>query len=274
TFTKDPYSEKRTIGWWEVARPSPSYALGTPVKSLALNKDGTRLAVNDMICEVVERRHGHELLSWSTPAKGLVPQFVGKDEVWTFSVQGATRETPKIQTTLWQLAPQRRKVDVPLLPFPEAEALAALLTKGAAKAGQPERFHAASGTQLGAFCPEGRVFFRKGDVGCVGFVEAVPKGAKAAGGESSGGAPPFNVLEVWDYEKGKRLALLDKEVVTCIQFTPDGRRAATGSTVGIKIWNTATGQVEKHHPGPDAEGRVFTHPVSDLTFSRNGRRLL
>ncbi len=83
--------EKKYIGRWEATRPPPSYALGTPVKSLSLNKDGSRLAVNDMICTVVREEYGQELVSWATPAQGLLPQFVGNDEVWALGAQSSDR---------------------------------------------------------------------------------------------------------------------------------------------------------------------------------------
>jgi hypothetical protein len=37
---------------WEVTRPLPTYELGKVIKSLSLNQDGNRLAVNHFVCTV------------------------------------------------------------------------------------------------------------------------------------------------------------------------------------------------------------------------------
>ena len=50
---------------WEVTRPLPSYDLGQAIKSLSLNKDGDRLAVNQFVCSVVgEGDAGPQLAAW------------------------------------------------------------------------------------------------------------------------------------------------------------------------------------------------------------------
>ena len=194
--------EKRYIGRWEATRPPPSYVLGTPVKSLSLNKDGSRLAVNDMICTVVREEYGQELVSWATPAQGLLPQFVGKDEVWALGAREATVQMSRIQTELWQLTPNRRMLVVPEPQNPEAQKLAdnltntfsktepqtspqigAMSTVGllgsasgkapllAASALFPSRtqpFYVQVGTGARVISPEGHLFFRK-----VGFGTAL-----------------------------------------------------------------------------------------------------
>ncbi len=46
---------------------------------------------------------------------------------------------------------------------------------------------------------------------------------------------PGQLLELWDYQKMKRLTL-STELMDCIQFSPDGRRAATdtGFQIGVR----------------------------------------
>src|SRR5262249_27459600 len=70
------------VACWEVTRPVPSYGLGTPVESLALNRAGDRLAVNDFVCAVAGGERGPELVGWDASLQGLSPHFVGKDELW------------------------------------------------------------------------------------------------------------------------------------------------------------------------------------------------
>jgi WD40 repeat protein/tRNA A-37 threonylcarbamoyl transferase component Bud32 len=290
--TGEGREEKKYVGWWDVMRPPSTYALGTPVTSLSSNRDGSRLAVNDMICTVVSTEYGQELLSWKTPAKGLIPQFVGKDEVWAVEPGEWT-----VQTKLWQLAPDRDMVVIPEPPAPEAQKLANLHTYGSAfletapsirgasslgLLGSPHGHGpllAASALSLGKVTPylvqvkaelwaissEGHLFFRK-----VSF--------RTCRLDSSGytvvtGQLP--VVELWDYQEIKRLDL-DDESVDCIQFSPDGRWVATDteSTMkksaskwdyGLRIWNAATGKVGKVLPSDGSQA---------LEFSRDGRRLL
>jgi WD40 repeat protein len=282
-----------------VTRPAATYALRLPVKSLSLNQDGSRLAVNDMICKVVREEHGPELASWSTPAKGHVAQLVGQDEVWVVARQGGTFQMPK--TKLWQLSPKRRVVIVPEPLAPEAQKLADRLTGTFGKSelhkalpvvsastlgllgppsghgpflaasslypGRFHLFHVLARTQRWTIAQAGHLFFRK-----VGFVAAAfgPSGRI----DHLVGVPmQMPVLELWDYHERKRLAL-SNELADCMQFSPDGRRVATdtehgsyriGTRPGLRLWNAATGEVDKVLPSEGADA---------LKFSSDGRRLL
>ena len=281
------------IGWWEVRRPAPSYVLETAVTSLSLNRDGSRLAVNDMVCTVVQQEYGQELVSWNTPAKGLTPQFVGKDEVWGVGTREATVQAPWIQTELWRLAPERRMWVVPEPPCPEAQKEAdkwngilatidapprpqvggasivgllgspsgqgPLFAASALFPGRIETYHVLVRTERWAMAPEGHRFFRK-----VGFST---ERFSWSGGHGRAGMPgQFPVLELWDYQEMKRLAS-SNEFADCIQFSPDGRRVATDTEAGsgLKIWDAATGKVEKVLPSDGSQA---------LVFSGDGRRLL
>ena len=111
-------SQGGAVSCWEVARPLPSYDLGKAIKSLSLNKDGDRLAVNQFVCSVIDGDQGPQLAAWTgyegwrlndheadvvaglgkfrnlMPANSLfplhkvelVPQFVGKDEIWALEL--------------------------------------------------------------------------------------------------------------------------------------------------------------------------------------------
>jgi WD40 repeat protein len=86
-------------------------------------------------------------------------------------------------------------------------------------------------------------------------------------------------LELWDLIAGKRLAFwnqdsyvmdldrrYDFEAWKCCQFSPDGKRVATGSNLGLKIWDVSQGKVEK------AIG--YNHAIDQLAFSQDGSRIL
>jgi WD40 repeat protein len=307
------FIEQTHIGFWEVTSPRPSYEIGRPVNSLSQNMDGSRLAVNDQICDVVKRQHGQELLSWTTPAKGIIPQFVGRDEVWVVGTREGTVQMPTLQgadqqyfggtygpTEIWQLEPRRRMLGVPDVPIPpEAQKLADELTNNRAKTNPASSFVVAAASTVGllgspcgqgprlaasalipgridefrvvdhtrgwVIAPNGRLLFRK-----VSFTTELFGRNR---GQSVTGAPG-EVLDLWNYEEGKRVAL-SEELVDCFQFSPDGRRFATDNESGsyrlglagpgLKIWDAATGKVEKTLP---------TQGSNDVAFSRDGRRLL
>jgi WD40 repeat protein len=329
------HEEKKRIAWWEVKRPSPSYALGTPVKSLSVNKDGSCLAVNDKMCNVIEKEYGQELVSWATPVKDLVPHFVGNNEVWLVDTRGATvlegtlfpapplpdnvqvlmEEAgfvwvPRKETQLRQVAPkaQMRVVPEPA-PGPVATKLAdqltidfkivtvaspqicststvgllglpagqgSLLAASALFPGRMRTYHVLVKTQHWAISPEGHFFSRKASFSTGGFGGLVGFGWDRGQQQGATGVPTqLPVLELWNYQKMKQVPLSD-EMADCIQFSPDGRRAATDTKLqswsnaspwraGLRIWNTTTGKVEKVLPSEGSES---------LEFSRDGRRLM
>jgi WD40 repeat protein len=82
---------------WDVTRPLPSYDLGKAIKSLSLNKDGSRLAVNQFVCSVVggEGEQGPQLAAWTADRQGLFPQFVGKNELWTVQLTNRSDYTQR-----------------------------------------------------------------------------------------------------------------------------------------------------------------------------------
>ena len=68
------------IACWEVSRPPLSYDLSSSIRSLTLNRDGSRLAANQFVSRVVAGERGCELAGWEANMISSVPQFVGKDE--------------------------------------------------------------------------------------------------------------------------------------------------------------------------------------------------
>jgi WD40 repeat protein len=260
-------------GWiscWEVARPTPSYWLGTAVRSLCLNEDGSRLAANARLYQVTRGKQGQELMPLvDYGSDDAHPQFVGNDQLW------ATRTS-----RLERFAPQRREVTLPELDYPEREKEARQRAskdleehkkqeyyKDIIFTAQPKRVV----TERCAYSPDGRRLLRSGRInfdysythtdgaGTISFSTQIPG------------------LELWNHEEGKRLAVWGgaNESWSCFQFSPDGRRVATSnSTANVwsgqrpgerKIWDLATGKEE----------RVLSLPVvSGLVFSRDARRLL
>src|SRR5262249_856950 len=75
--------QSRWLSCWEVARPTPTYRQGTAVRSLCLNPDGSQLAANARLYQVIRGKHSQELMPLvDFGSDDAYPQFVGKDELW------------------------------------------------------------------------------------------------------------------------------------------------------------------------------------------------
>jgi WD40 repeat protein len=97
-----------------------------------------------------------------------------------------------------------------------------------------------------------------------------------------------NPLELWDTAGQKRVAFWNQssysvdtnvpdhawvEEWKCLRFSPDGKRAVTSSTKGMKIWDVARGEVERTLI-TNTDPNLPPHVVDQLAFSRDGKRLL
>jgi hypothetical protein len=234
-----------SVASWKVTRPPPSYELGDAVKSLSLNKDGSRLAVNNFVCAVVRGEQGSELIAWDgTPQelfglRGLFPQFVGKDETWvvrlkrnkeiqttygsdqpiyTSSIVGLMGSpqgtgpllaysalcprpfelfpTTTYQTELMQLSPHQRQIVLPN-DYPEHPNWAHF----APALGQRLEIYDSVETHQWAFAPEAPLLLRRG----VKMFRPAHQPWKKRDYGSGGG---MVVDELWNYQEGKRLAVL------------------------------------------------------------------
>jgi WD40 repeat protein len=298
---------------WEVSRPPASCDLGKPSKSLSLNLGGDRLVVNDFVCSVAGGPEGPRFGSWDQPLEGQFPQLVGKDQLWALrlvqnnsprphrlvfaagifglmaSPSGAgpllacsalaprsfeAFTTPIHETEVQQLVPVKRKVV--LAADYSAQAKSVEDKEGAVTRAIDRSFAGfhldGVETKEWAFSPTDPLLLRQG---LVTFRHAYHPWTSS--GDASGVGAGRSVLELWDYQEGKRLAVLDG-YAKCFQFSPDGRRFAVSrsypsgvnnSAYRLEIWDTAARRLEKelqHH-------EMHFWP-DKLTFSPDGQRLL
>jgi WD40 repeat protein len=80
---------------------------------------------------------------------------------------------------------------------------------------------------------------------------------------------PHGDTQLWDATTGARISLLDKAAVA--RFSPDGTRLITGSSEGVKTWDSEDGKAKTVF---HRIGIIPSWPsVEDLTFSGNGSRV-
>ena len=89
-----------------------------------------------------------------------------------------------------------------------------------------------------------------------------PDGQRLASAASDG------TMKIWDAATGKENRTLNghSNYVTCVTFSPDGRRIASGGDDAVRLWDAVTGQ----------ETLTLEEPASAVTsvaFSRDGQRL-
>jgi WD40 repeat protein/serine/threonine protein kinase len=73
--------------------------------------------------------------------------------------------------------------------------------------------------------------------------------------------------EILAFEAGQSSLWVFGTVAPALAFSPDGARlAAVGADRSLKLWDTATGKIERTFPGPG-------NPITSVAFSPDGRRL-
>ncbi len=245
---------------WDIAHATPTYPLEASVQGISFNEDGSRLAANDAVWDVRKHADGHFLRRSAISAQGLSLAFVGRDSVWGYS----TKLQAGVYAALEEIAPEKRKLILPTPAFPEIEkAREGLLTPF-------QVFHA----HLIALSPDGK--------------QALVASRGAFFPKKGGTGINANPLELWDTAGQKRVAFWNQssysvdtnvpdhawvEEWKSLRFSPDGKRAVTSSTKGMKIWDVAGGVVERTLIA-NTDLKLPPHVVDQLAFSRDGKRLL
>jgi WD40 repeat protein len=250
---------------WDVTHPTPAYLVDSDIRGASFSKDGSRLAVNDIVWEVRKNAEGYSLRRSAISTEGLFPVLLDRDEVWAASL----KPEDKAYAIVRQLAPERRTFVLPRPAFPEIEKQI--------MEGRLEPFFPWSQCRASrvAFSPDGKqaLIASRWDL-CY----------KKTGGFALSACP----LELWDISQRQLLKRWNHETYAaptdpngedwrCLQFSPDGRRVITSSRTGLKIWNVARGEVERtlteiNVYRPQSSRDSFL--VDQIAFSQDGKRVL
>ena len=108
----------------------------------------------------------------------------------------------------------------------------------------------------------------KGGVTSVAFSPDVKRIAAAIGHGTPSTTNAFGEAKVWDVETGAELVSLVEggtSAVSCVTFSPDGRRIVTSSLGGsLRFWDAGNG-AERH--------RIEYAGVQNVVFSRDGKNI-
>jgi WD40 repeat protein len=255
-----PYLPSGHLNLWEIGHTTPVYQLGSSIQTCSFNKNGSRLAVNDILWEVRTNAEGYSLRRSAFPMDGLFPEFLGRDELWAVSFKSANQA----YATLWQLAPRKGKVELPRPSFPEVDKQI--------KGGRRKPFVPAQDFRAtrAAFSPNGKVVLigsylsldgEKADPLAACPLELWDMGAK-------------QLLKRWNQDSYANEKDPNGEEWWVLQFSPDGKRVVTSSRHGVKIWNVAHGKVERILFDAKSHGSSRWPTVGQLAFSQDGKRVL
>jgi WD40 repeat protein len=255
---------KRPTGYghvWEVARPTPAYSLPHRIRSIAFKPDGSQLAVNDTLWEVVRDR-GRSRLRRSQIAPGSLLAF-GADRVWAVDVpvqDWLAKERIKAPIKLRQLGRQGREVLLPKPTYPEHEKE---LSEDLKRAGSKRTVVRVTAKDPGLVAVS-----RDGDRMLFRFLLATS--------ELEREDEPIrryltsrhvSTLELWDPSRGERLAIWSLRIAVPedASFSPDDKRAAIANKEGLSVWDVATGKEER---------KLTTQAVQLLAFTSDSERIL
>jgi WD40 repeat protein len=236
-------------GLWEVTAGTPCGLLDAAVESLSFNRDGSRLATNQVVWELTRRGGQVALRRQNVPDDNTFPVFRGKDELWWTDLP---TWKAKEEVSVGRLGPGSLKVSLPDPGYPDIEREVNERMKDIAKEmghldAVPQRYRLEFGPGATTFLLASEITF------------FTPGGMEFSGGR--------NCLELWDATPAKRLALWDTSTRwQDFRFTPDGHRVVARSSAGqLAVWDIARGVVERSVP---------VHSCVLFALSQDGKAVL
>jgi WD40 repeat protein len=230
---------------WEVTPPTPTHLISEQLNSLSFSTSPPQqLATNGILWEVskLDKFTTPQLIPSTQKLPGNISFFDKSGRLWATDI-----DRHEFPIKFWRLSTEKREI---LLETPDYSNYNFLLRGPSSKVvASPGAF---------AISPDGKFLV----VACALSVK------NSSGGSSSSGE---GTLELWDLDTQKRLAIWNqenlKEGVSCVSFSPDGKRVATFSSSGVIIRDAATGKALHTLRQPGSAGSVVFSPDSKLIFS-------
>jgi WD40 repeat protein len=238
--------EDTFLNVWEVTPPPPTYLISEQLNTLSFSPSRPQLlAANGTLWEV------------SKPDKFTTPQLIpsiqklpGNNSFFDKSgrLWATDIDRHEFPIKFWLQSTEKREI---LLETPDYSSYNFLLRGTFANkvVASPSAF---------AISPDGKFLV----VACALYQINSDRGSSSTG---------EGTLELWDLDTQKRLAIWNqenlREGVSCVSFSPDGKRVATYSSRGVIIRDAATGKALRTLRQPGMLGAVVFSPDSKLIFS-------
>ncbi len=213
---------------WEVMYPPQTFKFIEPISSLRFDPDGTRLAVNETVWQLVASPVQPVLRSLPQESPGLVAMFDGEGQLWTADVPSEPFKPKPLK--LKQIAPEPREIvlEMPEIPAPDPARF------GLTERDKPLEMRV-------TLRPPHVVLSRDGQrLSMLCLIWWTQEGSGATSWEKCLVTWELNsdhALPTWHRLSGEGSGLFD-----CVTRSPDGRLLATAGQFGIELWDAATGQ--------------------------------
>jgi WD40 repeat protein/tRNA A-37 threonylcarbamoyl transferase component Bud32 len=218
-------TENTLLNVWEVTPPAPTYLIAEQLNSLSFKSSHPhQLASNGTLWEVakLDKFTTPQLIYSTQKLPGNYSFFDKSNRLWSTNFE-LDFETQGFPVKFWQLSPEKREI---LLESPDYSSLQfPSIGRSSDKFAKPVTFD---------ISPDGKLLV----MACQLWYR------DSSGGAGSGGE---RTLELWDMDTQKRLAIWNQENleegISCVSFSPDGKRVATCSSSGVIIRDAASGKV-------------------------------
>jgi serine/threonine protein kinase/WD40 repeat protein len=241
-------TENTFLNVWEVNPPTPTYLIAEQLNSLSFKSSPPhQLASNGILWEVakLDKFTTPKLIHSDQKLPANYSFFDKSGRLWVSDF-----ERHEFPVKFWQLSPEKREI---LLQSPDYSEFKFLSARYSEIFARPAAF---------AISPDGKFL----------VMSCILWGRYSSGNAGSSGD---GTLELWDLDTEKRLAIWNREnlreAISCVSFSPDGKRVATCSSSGVIIRDAATGNVLHTLSQPGVLGGGFAavvfSPDSKLIFS-------